>query len=169
MPLRSLEEQETLKKKSLDKIDEDYKNNPKNRDLIKKNYLDTYKTDQQLRDETTNRIKGNKEAVIKRYKAELEKIKAANLLDSPAEIYSPFSVSDNTPIFATGPDGGKMLVTANPAYIRKDLPKYMPQFMVLYWGWATNFPLYGGAQGDYYRKMIEANFPIEKLQAMIDK
>jgi len=39
MPVRSLEEQEVLRKKALDKIDEDYKNNPKNRELIKKNFL----------------------------------------------------------------------------------------------------------------------------------
>jgi hypothetical protein len=107
--------------------------------------------------------------VIKRYEAELEKTKAANLLNVPAEIYSPFTVSEGTPIFATGPEGGKMLVTANPGYIRKDVPKYIPQFMVVYWKWVSDFPNYGGAQGVYYRKMLEANFPIEKLQAMIDK
>lgn len=107
--------------------------------------------------------------MIKRYKAEFQKSKATNLLDSPAEIYSPFTVCEGTPIFATGPEGGKMLVTANPAYIRKDVPKYIPQFMVVYWKWVSDFPMYGGAQGEYYRRMIEANFPIEKLQAMIDE
>jgi hypothetical protein len=106
---------------------------------------------------------------INRYEKELEKAKADNLLDAPAEIYSPFTVSDNTPIFATGPEGGKMLVTANPAYIRKDLPKYVPQFMVVYWKWVSDWPKYGGEQGAYYKKMLETNFPIEKLQAMIDK
>ena len=120
IPVRLLEEQEVLKKKALDKIDEDYKNNPKNRDLIKKNFLDNYKTDQQLRDETINKSIGNKNDVIKRYEAELEKTRAANLLNAPAEIYSPFTVSEGTPIFANGPEGGKMLVTANPTYIRKE-------------------------------------------------
>ena len=61
------------------------------------------------------------------------------------------------------------LVTENPAYIRKDLPKYVPQFIVLYWSWVSDFPLLGGAQGEYYSKIMEANFPIDKLQAMIDK
>jgi hypothetical protein len=169
MPVRSLDEQEVLKKKSLVKIDEDYKNNPKVREAVKKNFLDTYKTDQQRRDETVNTVIRNKADVIKRYEAELEKTKAANLLDSPAEVFSPFTVSESTPIFATGPEYGKMLVTANRAYIRKDLPKYVPQFMVVNWKWVSNFPMYGGEQGVYYKKMIEANFPIEKLQAMIDK
>jgi hypothetical protein len=169
MPVRSLEEQEVLKKKALDKIDEDYKNNPKARDAVRQNFLDTYFTDQQRRDEATNKIIQLKDDVIKRYKSELEKSGADNLLDSPAEVYSPFTISEDTPIFATGPEGGKMLVTANRAYFRKDFPKYVPQFMVVYWKWVSNFPMYGGAQGEYYKKILEANFPIEKLQAMIDK
>ena len=169
MPLRSLEEQDALKKKALDKIDNDYKNNPKNRELVRKNFLDTYKTDQQRREETVSIMIKLKKDGITRYEKELEKAKADNLLDAPAEIYSPFTTTDNTPIFATGPNGGKMLVTANPAYIRKDLPKYVPQFMVVYWKWVSDWPKYGGEQGAYYKKMLETNFPIEKLQAMIDK
>jgi hypothetical protein len=169
MPLRSLEEQETKKQKDLAKIEADYKKNPKVRDAVRKNFLDTYKTDQQRRDETVSKMIKLKKDGINRYEKELEKAKADNLLDAPAEIVSPFTTTENTPIFATGPQGGKMLVTAKPAYIRKDLPKYVPQFMVMYWTWTSDFPMYGGEQGVHYRKMLEANFPIEKLQAMIDK
>jgi hypothetical protein len=169
MPVRSLEEQETKKQKDLAKIEADYKNNPKVREAVRKNFLDTYKTDQQRREETVSIMIKMKKDGINRYEKELEKTKADNLLDAPAEIYSPFTVTDNTPIFATGPQGGKMLVTANPAYIRKDLPKYVPQFMIVYWKWVSDWPKYGGEQGAYYKKMLETNFPIEKLQAMIDK
>ena len=169
MLMRSLEEQETKKQKDLAKIEVDYKKNSKVRDAVRKNFLDTYKTDQQRRDETVSKMIKLKKDGINRYEKELEKAKADNLLDASAEIVSPFTTTENTPIFATGPQGGKMLVTANPAYIRKDLPKYVPQFMVLYWGWVSDFPKYGGEQGVYYKKMLEANFPIEKLQAMIDK
>ena len=28
-----------------------------------------------------------------------------------------------------------MLVTENPEYMRKDLPKYVPQFFVVNWKW----------------------------------
>ncbi|HSU27351.1 MAG TPA: hypothetical protein VLJ68_03155, partial [Chitinophagaceae bacterium] len=125
--------------------------------------------DRQLRDELINKVNGMKEDVIKRYQAEWKTSSDANLLDSPAEIYSPFTITEGTPIFASGPDGGKMLVTENPAYIKKDLPKYAPQFMVLYWKWTSDFPMYGGEQGVYFKKTLEAHFPIEKLQAMIDK
>ncbi len=169
MPVRSLEVQEAEKKKSLDKIEEDYKNDTYQRDAIRKNFLDTYKTEQQRRDETVNNMIKMKEDGIKRYEAALEKSKADKLLDTPAEVLQPFSVEENIPVFASGVEGGKMLITENPAYFRKDLPKYIPQFMVLYWEWVSDAPMYGGEQGAYYRKMIEQNFPIEKLQAMIDK
>lgn len=100
---------------------------------------------------------------LKRYQRELEKTTTDGLLDSPAIVQQMHPVSDDWPIFATGEDGGKMLITDNPSYIRKDLPKYIPQFMVVFWSWNDD------GQGNYYRKMLEANFPIEKLQAMIDK
>jgi hypothetical protein len=58
-----------------------------------------------------------------------------------------------------------MLVTENPAYFRKDLPKYIPQLFVL------SFDKYNWS---FIPKkepitLLEENFPIEKLQAMIDK
>ncbi len=168
MPVRSLEVQKSLKNKSLDKIDEDYKNDPKKRDIIRKNFLDTYKTDQQRRDETVNIVIKNKTDVLKRYNDELEKTKRDGLLDSPAFIRTVAGVTEGEPIFIPESENGKMLITENPAYIRKDLPKYMPQFIVMYWTWSDYLPV-GGAAGMYYRKMLEENFPIEKLQAMIDK
>jgi len=56
-----------------------------------------------------------------------------------------------------------MLVTENPAYIKKDLPKYVPQFIVFSWSWSSNPP------EKKIGEIVEASFPIEKLQAMIDK
>jgi hypothetical protein len=47
--------------------------------------------------------------------------------------------------------------------MRKDLPKYIPQFFVVNWKWG-NWP----PQADI-AKLIEERFPFEKLQAMIDK
>ena len=120
-------------------------------------------SDQQQKDETVKKIIKQKNEVINRYEKEVEKNSAANLLDSPATVNILQNMYPDTPIFTTGKEDGKMLVTENPAYIRKDLPKYMPQFLVLYWSWNED------VKGAYFRKMLEANFPIEKLQAMIDK
>ena len=74
-------------------------------------------------------------------------------------------ITATSPIFLNETSGGRLLVTENPAYFRKDLLKYIPQFFVLSFektNWAFTLkidPL----------KAVEENFPIEKLQAMIDK
>ena len=39
----------------------------------------------------------------------------------------------------------------------------------MYWSWTSNFSKYGVAQSEDYRKQLNSNFLIEKLQAMIDK
>ncbi len=102
---------------------------------------------------------------LKRYQDELEKTTRQDLLDSAAVVFDmhPLVETPGLPIFATEGEGGKMLITENPDYIRKDLPKYVPQFFILHW---TYNP--GGAT-EYFGKRIEEYFPIEKLQAMIDK
>ena len=137
-------------------------------DMIKssKEMLLSLSTKEQI-DETVEKAIKMKKETIQHYENELEQSRAANLLDSPAIV----RIIDNmdVPIFTTGAEDGGMLVTENPAYIRKDLPKYVPQFIVLHWSFISDFPLLGGAQGDYYNKIMKANFPIEKLQAMIDK
>ena len=131
-------------------------------DMIKSSKELPFSTQQQ-KDEAVKNISKQKDDVIARYKNELEKNRAANLLDSPAVIRILDNMYADVPIFATGAEDGSMLVTENPAYIRKDLPKYIPQFIVLYWSWGDV------ANSKYFRQMLETNFPIEKLQKMIDK
>jgi hypothetical protein len=171
MPVRSIAEQEEEKKKALDGIDKDYKDSPKNRETARNMYLGNYETDQQRRDKDVATQMKLKEDIINRYQKELGKTISANLPNSPAVIREMHPIDEERPIFATGEEGGKMLITDNPSYIKRDLPKYIPQFIVLYWSWneGASEGFAGGAQGAYYRKMLEANFPIEKLQAMIDK
>jgi hypothetical protein len=68
-------------------------------------------------------------------------------------------------VFETDPTKGFMLVTENPDYIRKELPVYIPQFIVLSWKWnVETYP----AHKEHERLFLQ-DFPIEKLQAMIDK
>ena len=67
------------------------------------------------------------------------------------------------PVFVTEPAEGYLLVIENPDYIRKDLPKHMPQFIKVTWGrndWASQKRIC---------EIMEKNFPFEKLQTMIDK
>ena len=100
---------------------------------------------------------------MKRYQDELEKTTKEGLLDSPAVIAQVHSPDMTTPFFVTDAENGRMLITENPAYIRKDLPKHVPQILVLYWSWSDWEP-----QKNIDR-IIDESFPIEKLEAMIDR
>src|SRR5258706_4475243 len=163
MPVRSLEEQETLKKKTLDEYQKKYGSEPKRLKSSVDYYLSSYQTDQQRRDDQKNIIVKNKNAVLKQYQNALEKSTADHLLDSPAIVPAPFSPMAGGPVFSTEEEGGTMLVTENLKYLRKDLPSDVPQFIVLYWQWDDNKPVKN------LRKLFEENFDVEKLQAMIDK
>ena len=103
-----------------------------------------------------------KDDVLKHYQDELQATTSAGLLDSAAFVRIPMAdLGATTPIFLSEASGGVMLVTENPAYLKKDLPKYIPQIIVFSW---TPYHL---TMEPY--KAIDENFPIEKLQAMIDK
>lgn len=138
----------------IDYVDKFYEPNIKSLELI---------TDKQQRDEMVKNYQKQKESQLKHYKDELEATTKAKLLDSPAIIPSYIFEIGNNPIFSTEETSGHMLVTENPAYIRKDLPKYVPQFIVMAWSCGDWKP-----QQDVC-KAVNEYFPIEKLQAMIDK
>ena len=119
-------------------------------------------TGKKERDEQEKKLKKLKDDVLKHYQDELEATTSAGLLNSPAIIAVVMAdISTTAPIFTEEVAGGKMLVTENPAYLRKDMPRYIPQFIVFSW---VPYPL----NMEPY-KAIDENFPIEKLQAMIDK
>ena len=99
------------------------------------------------------------------FQEELKKNAAGNTLDSPAVVAGIGTTRfiDDLGAFTTEEKGGQALVTVNPDYFRKDLPPYVPQFIVVHWSWNTDVAT------SYFRKMLETNFAIEKLQAMIDR
>ena len=124
------------------------------------------KPDWESRKEQKEKLRKQKKDVLKYYQDELTATIAAGLPDSPAIVSGGMcNIVTTYPIFTSEAEGGKMLVTENPAYFRKDLPKYIPQLFVL------TFDKYDWA---FIPKkepitLMEENFPIEKLQAMIDK
>lgn len=67
------------------------------------------------------------------------------------------------PVFETNPEGSLLLITENPDYIRKDLPKYVPQLFEINLVWDEWKP-----QANF-AKIFQEKFPTDKLQAMIDK
>ena len=122
--------------------------------------------DKKEKDEQVKKQQQTRDKVIKFYRDELDATTKEGLLDSPAIISNDIASPDtNTPVFTTQAKGGKMLVTENPDYFRKDLPKYVPQLMVY---WLANADSFVGHTVNPF-KIIDEHFPIEKLQAMIDK
>jgi hypothetical protein len=131
-----------------------------------KKLIDAGLTDPQTLKKNKENYQKQKKDVLQHYNDELAATAAAGLLDAPAVI--PLIIGDtdpSRPIFTTEEAGGRLLVTENLAYMRKDLPKYIPQFFVLTFEEASWTP----SQKKDPLKLVEENFPIEQLQAMIDK
>ena len=123
--------------------------------MDKKEKDEQIKTQQKFRDD-----------VLKYYQDELDATTKAGLLESPAIIFDGIlEMHTQYPIFITQAEGGRLLVTENPAYIKKDLPKYIPQLIVYSMWDANDGP--DPALNPYH--LYYNDFPIEKLQAMIDK
>jgi len=125
IPVRTLEEQEAEKKRTLEKYEKAYEKDPKRLKSATDYYLSGYQTDQQRRDERVNKQIKQKNEVLKRYLDELEKTTREGLLDNPAIVLLMHSPDTTTPIFVTESENGRMLITESRAYMRKDLPKYV--------------------------------------------
>jgi hypothetical protein len=65
--------------------------------------------------------------------------------------------------FSTETQGGQQLVRLNPDYFDSKFPKYVPQFLIVYWRWNKNKP------AEYFKDQLEANFNFDALKDMIDK
>ena len=106
----------------------------------------------------------DKSGILKKYRDELEASAKNGSLDLPAIIQRIEMFPTDATIFSTEAEGGRMLVTNNPTYFRKDLPGFIPQTFVLQWMWGSHLK----SSADF-RKAFEDNFPVEKLQEMIDR
>lgn len=159
-PLRTKEEQEAEKRATLARIAKQSGKDDKKLKAATEYYLAGYKTDEQLRDEELVRTRKIKDAELKKFTDELEKTTREGLLDSPAMVLVKYY---GDPVFETDPQKGHMLVTEDPDYIRKDLPAYVPQMIVLSWSWRDYPPHIE------YERLFRLDFPLEMLQAMIDK
>ena len=104
--------------------------------------------------------------ILKYYRDELDATTRAGLLDAPVILASGFmNLLISEPVFSKNPVGGQMLITENPTYFKKDLPKYIPQIIICLMRYEEGWL---GPEVNPYR-LYEQDFPIEKLQAMIDK
>jgi hypothetical protein len=106
----------------------------------------------------------SKSEALRKLQAELEKTTRDGLLDAPAVIRIDPLFTVEGPIFLPEKDGGCLLATENPNYWRRDLPKYAPQFIMVELSWTSNL-----SWSKDFKRIVEENFPIEQLKAMIDK
>lgn len=87
--------------------------------------------DKKERDEQIKKQQKIRDDILKYYRDELEATTRAGLLETPAITSDGIaSMEISTPVFTTQENGGRLLVTENPAYMKKDLPKYIPQIIV---------------------------------------
>ena len=164
IPVRSIEEQEEEKKKKLEKFEKDFGKDPKRLKSAVDYYLAGYQTEQEQRDQRIKKMTKTWEQILKEYRDELENSGKLGLLDSEAIVLDMHTPQPGGPIFFTEKEGATMLVIENEAYLRKDLPKYSPQFMVLYWRTHDDWP-----PEEKLGEAIKTKFPVDKLAAMIDK
>lgn len=160
MPVRSNEVQEKEKKDKLDKFQKQFGNDQKKLKANVDYYLSGYQTDQQRRDEQVVKAKKNKEDELKKFTDEMEKTTSEGLLGSPAMVLVKYYSIPS--VFETDPAKGSLVVTENPDYIRRDLPKHVPQFFIVALTWQEGAP-------KKFAETFQQNFPFEKLQAMIDR
>jgi len=105
-----------------------------------------------------------KNDALKKLNDALEKTTKDGLLDLPAVVGTDALLMNEGPVFQSEAEGGCMLATENPDYFRKELPKYVPQFFVI--ELMPGDPMHSNMN---FKQIIEQNFPVEKIKAMIDK
>ena len=160
MPVRSAEEQENEKNTKLVRLQKQFANDPQKLKVNTDYYLSGYKTDQQIKEEKIRDFIKIKDDLLKKFTDEIEKSKKDGLLNSTAMIKVMYNAE---PIFETDPAYGLMVITENPDYVRKDLPKHVPQLFEINLVWKEL------AAQEKFAKIFQERFPTDKLQAMIDK
>ena len=126
----------------------------------KAEYLKNYKTDKQSKEDFIARVKKDYQDVINPVQDLL-----AN--SSEQEKGQP-AIVDNIDFlkfkgFSTEAKNGRQMVRLNPDYFDSKLPKYIPQFLIVYWRWEKN------KFSENFKNELETNFNFNALKAMIDK
>ena len=154
-PPRTDAEEEKIRQNELAYIEKNYP--VASQAKAKERYLKNYKSDKQRREEDLQQS-------AKYYDDRLKIIDNVWKNETNEELQQP-AIIENTINFKgfTTLEKGRMLVVIDPSYFNMQLPKYVPQIIMLYWQWDNSAP----AQN--FKKQIEENFPIDKLKSMIDK
>lgn len=88
---------------------------------------------------------------------------SAETLAQPTIIDPKYNSLSFKGIFGDENRGGTRVIAFSGKYFTPGLPRYVPQFIVVYWTWERN------PRGLQLKEEFEKNFPLDKLRAMIDK
>jgi hypothetical protein len=157
-PVKTEEEEEAYKKTQLEKIEKTIA--PDKVTRAKDYFLRGYVTDKQRKETWIAKAK-------KRYETAMEPVKdlLANSTEEDLQQPAILKVVDMSGFkeFSTDAESGQQLVRLNPDYFNSKLPKYVPQFLIVYWRWDKNKP------AEDFKNQLEANFNFNALKEMIDK
>ena len=156
-PVKTEEEEEANKKHQLEKIDN---STIPNKAKAKDYFLRGYVTDKQRKEEWIAKAKKRYETAMKPVQ-DLLANSTEDDLQQPA-IIKFFDISGFKG-FTTEAEGGRELVHLNPDYFNSKLPRYVPQFLIVYWRWDK------GKAEENFKNQLEANFNFTALKEMIDK
>ena len=158
MPVKSDAEEELNKQKGLEKIEKT--TTPDRLERAKSNYLRSYTTDKQRKDENLKKINKMYDDMMKPAEELLKNISEEEAV-MPAIVKGEYVSKFER--FSTEEQGGRMLVRLNPDYFDTKLPKYVPQFLIVYWRWEK------GKASENFKNQLEENFNFNALKEMIDK
>lgn len=158
IPVKTDEEEEAYKKNQLAIIER--VTTASKIGEAKDNFLQHYITDKQRKEDNIAKIK----------KAHAEEIKPAQdfLANSPEQELKQAAMVNFTNLlafkeFSAAEKGGRQLVRVNPDYFDGKLPRYVPQFLIVYWRWDKEKP------AENFKKQVEDQFNFNALQAIIDQ
>ena len=151
-------QEEEAKQKALESIAKNNRADAVERQKVA--YLKNYKPDKQKKEEWIAKTKKDYEDAMKPVQNLLAN-GTEQELEQPAIVDAvDFSKFNG---FSTEAKGGRRLVSLNPDYFDSKLPKYVPQFLIVYWRWDKGKPQ------ENFKNQLEANFNFNALKEMIDK
>ena len=131
-PAKTEAEEEKIKQNEFAYIEKNYP--VANQAKAKERYLKNYKSDKQRREEDLQRSAKYYDDQLMIIDAEL-KNETNEELQQPAIIESSIHFKGFTTL-----EKGRMLVVIDPSYFNMQLPKYIPQTIMLYWQWDKSAP-----------------------------
>ena len=156
IPVRTDAEEESYKKNQWAIIEK--RTRPDRLANAWENFLKNYLSSSQQKENLLAKIK-------KDYENEIKPAQDFLANSSEAELAQPAIIDDLTGFkqFSTFEKGGRELVRLNPDYFDRKLPRFVPQFLIVYWRWDDH------AAGKYFNKQVEEHFNFTALKEMIDK